>query len=65
MSTDDDIRILAEELTPSSSKEREKNQAEKKFKGKETSSKTLEKEHKGPQEKAKLHTNAQREKATN
>jgi len=51
MSKNDDIRILAKELTPSSSEEKENTQVEKKAKGKETSGKTPKKEQKGTQEK--------------
>jgi len=44
MSKDDDIRVLAEELTSSSSEEKEHTQAEKKVKEQETPGKTLKKE---------------------
>ena len=51
MSKDDDIRILAEELTPSSNEEKEHTQAEKMAKEKETPGKTPKREPKGTQEK--------------
>ena len=51
MTKDDDIRILAEELTSSSSEEREHLEAEEKAKGKETQDKPPQKEQEEKQEK--------------
>ena len=51
MSKDDDIRVLAKELTSSNSEEKEHTQEEKKVKGQETPGKTPKKEQKGTQEK--------------
>ena len=51
MTKDDDIKILAEELTSSSSEEKEPIQTEKKGKGQETMAKAPKKEQKGKQEK--------------
>ena len=51
MTKDDDIKMLAEELTSSSSEEKEPIQTEKKRKGQETMAKAPKKEHKGKQEK--------------
>ena len=51
MSKDDDIQILAKELTSSSSEEREHIEAEEKAKGKETRDKPPQKEQEEKQEK--------------
>lgn len=51
MTKDDDIRMLAAELTSSSSEEKGPIQTEKKGKGQETMAKAPKKEHKGKQEK--------------
>ena len=51
MTKDDDIRVLAEELTSTSSEEKGPIQTEKKEKGQETMAKAPKKEHKGKQEK--------------
>ena len=51
LTKDDDIRMLAEELTSSSNEEKEHTQEEKKGKGQETLAKTPKKEQKGNQER--------------
>lgn len=54
MSKDDDIRILAEELTSSSSEEKEHTEAEKEAKGQEIPDKPPKKEQKEPREKGQV-----------
>ena len=51
MTKDDDIKMLAEELTSSSNEEKERIQTEKKGKGQETMAKAPKKEQKEKQEK--------------